>query len=104
MSVLTKTRRTRLTRKKAITSRPKKPEASIPWREVAKANIKKYSETGLALRGARFRAELTQKQLAVKLKVLPHHISEMEHGKRPISKKMAQKLSKILNIDYRVFL
>lgn len=36
---------------------------SIPWREVARENIKKYSETSLALRGARFRAEMTQKEL-----------------------------------------
>jgi transcriptional regulator with XRE-family HTH domain len=58
----------------------------------------------LAVRGARFKAELTQKQLAEKLGVLPHHISEMEHGKRPISKKMAHKLAEVLDVNYKVFL
>ena len=32
------------------------------------------------------------------------HISEMENGKRPIGKEIAQKLGKALNVDYRVFL
>ena len=82
----------------------KKKRRSIPWREAAKDDIKKYTETGLMVRGARFKAELTQKQLAEKLGVLPHHISEMEYGKRPISKKMAHKLSEVLNVNYKVFL
>ncbi len=74
------------------------------WREVAKNNIKKYTEAGLAIRGSRFKEGLTQKQLAEKLEVLPHHISEMEHGKRPVSKKMAHKLAEVLNVNYKVFL
>jgi len=32
------------------------------------------------------------------------HISEMEHGKRPIGKETARKLAKALNCDCRVFL
>ena len=100
MSVHTKTRLTRSAKKSSLS----KKEKSIPWREVAKANIKKYTEAGLAVRGARFKAGLTQKQLADNLKILPHHISEMEYGKRPISKKMAHKLSEILNVNYKVFL
>jgi plasmid maintenance system antidote protein VapI len=32
------------------------------------------------------------------------HISEMEHGKRPIGKETARKLAKALDCDYRVFL
>ncbi len=67
MSVHTKTRRTRFARKKAAASQSKRKERSIPWREVAKNEIKKYTETGLMVRGARFKAELTQKQLAEKL-------------------------------------
>jgi len=102
MSVHTRTRRTRAIRKKSFPS--SKKEKSIPWREVAKDNIEKYTEAGLAIRGARYKAELTQKQLAKKLNVLPHHISEMEHGKRSISKKMAHKLAEVLNVNYKVFL
>lgn len=79
-------------------------EDSIPWREAAKDLISKYTETGMLIRGGRHKAGLTQKELAKKIGVLPHHISEMEHGKRPISKKMAQKLGEIFQVDYRVFL
>ena len=81
-----------------------KKEDSIPWRAAAKDLIKKYTETGMLIRGGRHKAGLTQRELAKKIGILPHHISEMEHGKRPISKKMAQKLGKIFNVDYRVFL
>ena len=102
MSVHTKIRHTRTIRKKAALSSKKRK--SIPWREVAKGNIEKYTETGLAVRGARFKAELTQKKLAEKIGVLPHHISEMEYGKRPISKKMAHKLAEALDVNYKVFL
>jgi transcriptional regulator with XRE-family HTH domain len=77
---------------------------NLPWREVARENIKKYSETGLALRGARLRAEMTQKELADAVGALPHHISEMEHGKRSIGKELAHKLAKILSMSYRMFL
>jgi ribosome-binding protein aMBF1 (putative translation factor) len=76
---------------------------NIPWREVFKENLK-GSEGGLMLKGGRYRAGLTQKELAEKIGVKTHHISEMEHGKRPIGKNMAQRLAKVFNIDYRVFL
>lgn len=77
---------------------------NIPWRESAKNEIAKYTEIGAMVRAGRFKADLTQKQLADKLEILPHHVSEMEHGKRPVSKKMAHKLGEIFNLDYRVFL
>ncbi len=86
------------------THRATKKEKSIPWREVAKANIEKYTETGLAVRGARLKAGLTQKALAEEIGALPHHISEMEYGKRPISKKMSHKLAAVLDVNYKVFL
>ena len=109
MSVHTRTRRTRFTKKRIAISRSKRKKRSIPWREAAKDEISKYTEVGLMVRGSRLKAELTQKQLAEKLsttdaKVLPHHISEMEYGKRPISKKMAHKLAEVLDVNYKVFL
>jgi len=79
-------------------------EKKIPWRDSAKEEIKKYSEIGLMIRGGRFKKNLTQKQLAKLIGAKPHHISEMEHGKRTIGKKMAMKLAKIFDVDYRVFL
>lgn len=81
-----------------------KEEVTTPWREVAKEEIEKYSEAGQILRGVRFKNDLTQTQLAEILGVRPHHISEMEHGKRPIGKTMAKRLAEALKVDYRVFL
>jgi len=80
------------------------PKRNIPWRVSAKKEIKKYTEVGVMVRAGRFKAGLTQRELAAQLDILPHHISEMEHGKRAVSKKMAQKLGKIFNLDYRIFL
>jgi DNA-binding XRE family transcriptional regulator len=91
--------------KKASTNRlVKMKRKSIPWRVVAKENIKKYTETGLALRGARLRAEMTQQELANAIEAQPHHISEMEHGKRSIGKKIAHRLAKTLKMSYKMFL
>ena len=64
----------------------------------------KYSKVGALLKGARLREELTQKQLAERLKIPQSHISEMEHGNRPIGRKMAMKLARALNVSYRIFL
>lgn len=59
---------------------------------------------GSAIRGLRDREELTQEQLAEKIGVKRHHISEMEHGKRPIGKDVAKRLAHALHTDYRIFL
>jgi transcriptional regulator with XRE-family HTH domain len=59
---------------------------------------------GSAIRGLRYRENLTQTQLAEKIGVKRHHISEMEHGKRPIGKDMARRLADALHTDYKVFL
>jgi DNA-binding XRE family transcriptional regulator len=58
----------------------------------------------VALRGARKREALTQKELAHLVGVSQAHISEMEHGKRPIGKDLAKRLAKALKVNYRVFL
>ena len=72
---------------------------SVPWKKV----FPDYNAS-VALQGARNREGLTQKKLAHQLGINQTHISEMEHGKRPIGKEMARRLAKILNVDYRVFL
>jgi len=72
---------------------------SIPWGEVYP-----YFNPGVALRGARKRENLTQKQLANLIGISQTHISEMEHGKRPIGKEMAKRFARSLNVDYRIFL
>lgn len=79
-------------------------EETIPADEVFKDLHAKYTKRGSALRGARLKEELSQIALAKKLGITQSDLSKMEHGKRPIGKKMAKRLSEILNIDYRVFL
>ncbi len=59
---------------------------------------------GSAIKGLRYRENLTQDQLAQKMGIKRHHISEMENGKRPIGKEMARRLAEALNTDYKVFL
>ncbi len=59
---------------------------------------------GSAIKGLRYRENLTQAQLARELDIKRHHISEMENGKRPIGKEMARRLAEALNTDYKVFL
>jgi DNA-binding XRE family transcriptional regulator len=63
-----------------------------------------WNSGGVCIRGGRGKEGLTQKQLADRIGIAQHHISEMEHGKRPIGKEMAKKLAEALKVDYRVFL
>ena len=63
-----------------------------------------YETPGYYLRLYRLRAELTQATLADQLAIRQHHLSEMEHNKRPIGKAMAKKLAAILDCDYRKLL
>ena len=56
------------------------------------------------LRGSRVKEGLTQAQLAEMSGIPRRHLSEMEHGKRPIGKETARKLAQALHCDYRVFL
>ncbi len=77
---------------------------SFLWREVAREELKKYSEAGVMLKGCRYRAALTQKALAEALGIHQHHISEMENGKRAIGKSIAKQFADFFNTDYRVFL
>lgn len=59
---------------------------------------------GDCMRGLRAREDLTQKQLAEKLGVRPHHISEMENGRRAISVQMAKKIQSVFGGTYKSFL
>lgn len=60
--------------------------------------------SGSAIRGLRYREGLTQAQLAERIGVKRHHVSEMEHGRRSIGKEMAKRLATALKTDYKVFL
>lgn len=56
---------------------------------------------GGALRAYRLREDMTQQEFAQKAKIKQSHLSEMENNQRPIGMKMAKKLARILNCDYR---
>ena len=62
------------------------------------------SHPGKILKGLRTREDLTQAQFADKVGVRPHHVSEMEHGKRVIGKAMAKKFASVLNTSYKMLL
>ncbi len=79
-------------------------EEAIPADEVFKDLYTNYTKRGSALRGARLKGQFIQVELANKIGITQSDLSKMEYGKRPIGKKMAKRLSAILNIDYRVFL
>ena len=75
---------------------------SIPWNQAFDEFTDNKSGTSLA--GARHKEGLTQVKLSTMTGIPQRHISEMERGKRPIGKKNAKLFSKVLNIDYRMFL
>ncbi len=80
-------------------------EEGIPWRELAKDRIKAAGgESAYMVKSARQSADMTQAELAKRLKMPQSNISQIETGDRPVGKKLAKRLSKIFNLDYRVFL
>ena len=73
-------------------------EEATPWEALAKHRIERYSKAGIALRGARYREGLSQKELAKRSGISQENLSKMENGKRPIGKQTAKKLAKALSI------
>lgn len=59
---------------------------------------------GKLLRAARLRADLTQKELALKIGVPQTHISQYEKNKRKIPMQKAKQLANILNTSEKYFL
>ena len=72
---------------------------SVAWEKLARDRLAKYKASGLALRGARYREGLSQKELARRSGVSQENISRMENGHRPVGDKVAKKLAKILRVD-----
>ena len=81
-----------------------KEEDAVPAEELFRDLDNKYSRPGAVLQGARHKEGLTQVELAKKLGITQADLSNMEHGRRPIGKEMAKRLTRVLNINYRVFL
>lgn len=82
----------------------KDDDSPVAWEILAKERIEKYKKSGLVLRGMRHREDLSQKKLAEKSGVTQNEISNIENGKRTVGKKIAEKLAKVLNFDYRLLL
>ena len=80
------------------------PDEARPWRDVFNALRPDDAIPSAILRGSRVKDGLTQVQLSAMTGIPRRHISEMEHGKRPIGRESARKLAQALNCDYRVFL
>ena len=88
------------TAKKALVSMgAEEMKESVYWEDV----FPDFSPS-VALRGARKRESITQKELADRIGIKQVHISQMEHEKRTIGKEMAKRLASVLNVDYRIFL
>jgi len=62
------------------------------WKEMQSNSV------GNLLAGARLKADMTQAELAKKLYIRQNMISDYERGKRRITRLMAKRLAKILNI------
>ncbi|MBS0621520.1 MAG: helix-turn-helix transcriptional regulator [Verrucomicrobia bacterium] len=75
---------------------------SLPWETLAKDRIAKYKKSGLALRGARYREGLSQKELSKRTGISQENISKMENGQRVVGEKVAKKLAKVLHIDFEL--
>lgn len=79
-------------------------DTPVAWEVLAKERIEKYKKSGLVLRGMRYREGLSQKQLAEASGITQNEISNIENGKRTVGNKVAEKLAKVLNFDYRMLL
>lgn len=77
---------------------------SIEWGKLASDRLKKYKKAGLVLRGMRVREGMTQKELSKKTKISQDNISRIENGKRTVGEKVAKRLAKALNFDYRLLI
>lgn len=69
--------------------------------------MSKYGDlpsTALNLRGLRNREGLTQEELAKAIGTEQSNISKMERGVRQIGVKIAKRIQKLFDIDYRLFL
>jgi ribosome-binding protein aMBF1 (putative translation factor) len=79
-------------------------EVSVSWEELAEERIARYGKAGIALRGARYREGLSQKDLARLCNISQENLSRMENGKRAIGEKTAKKLAQVLKVDYKLLL
>ena len=68
------------------------------------AEIFPNASPAMALRGFRGKMEWTQQELAERLGTTQNCVSDMESGKRSISKAMAVRLGEVFDASYKAFL
>lgn len=56
------------------------------------------------LRGLRVREGINQTEMANRLGLRQHHVSDFETGRRPISVEMAKRIGTVFHVSYKVFL
>ena len=76
----------------------------VAGRNYAPEEVFPGSTPGSRLRGARGLKGMTQAALAAAVGIRASHVSDMEHGRRPIGKALAKKFGEVLGFPYRVFL
>lgn len=77
---------------------------NVDWTVVAKDSIATHKQAGMVLRGARFRENMSQKELSKLSGVSQDNISRIENGKRSVGEVVAKKLAKPLKINYLLLL
>jgi ribosome-binding protein aMBF1 (putative translation factor) len=82
----------------------KDDDVLVPADEVFKELNKKHGDVASTIRGFRVRDGMTQVELAKKLSIRQSHVSQIEHGKRVVGKKLAQKLAQLFSTHYQLFL
>lgn len=101
MPVHTKKRRIKKRVSQSVSKEKKKTVSAKSHFKKVYGDLPKWS---IYLAGLRHREGLTQKQLSEKINVKQSNISLMERGLRAIGKNVAQRLAKVFNTDYRLFL
>lgn len=79
-------------------------ETSMPFEEAISILLGGEPQGAVMLRGLRNREGITQAELGKLLGIEQTNLSKMERGKRPIGKKIAMRLAKLFQTDYRLFL
>lgn len=91
--------------KENVTVRNDKDEELVDFREMDwYKEIKQEMTPEENLKFYRKLVHMTQPELAEKLGVSKQAVSNMEHGSRAISKKMAKELAKIFDVDVSKFI
>lgn len=79
-------------------------DSSVSWDKLAEERVAKHTKAGLVLRGARYREDISQKELAKRSGISQENISKIENGKRPVGIKVAKALAKALHIEANLLL